>query len=162
MQLIDASGMYERRKRSLGNKRNDIPKGAIEKITQIYGDFRESKVCKIFDNADFGYTKITVESPLVDEHGRPVLAKGKPKPDPSKRDTENVPLMEDIQEYFGREVFPFNPDAWIDESKSKIGYEIPFTRYFYEYRPPRPSEEILAEIKQLEGEINELIREVSK
>ena len=140
VQLINANELYEKRRKSLGNKRNDIPEHYIEEITQIYGEFKETDISKIFDNEDFGYTKITVERPLKDENGNLVLKKGKPQPDSSLRDTESVPLKEDIQEYFNREVLPFVPDAWIDTKKSKIGYEIPFTRYFYKYIPPRPSE----------------------
>ncbi|MBQ4470320.1 MAG: SAM-dependent DNA methyltransferase, partial [Synergistaceae bacterium] len=139
IQLINANGLYEKRRKALGNKRNDIPVSAIEKITQLYGDFVTSELSMIFDNEDFGYTKITVERPLLDENGKPVLKKGKKEPDTNRRDTENVPLKEDIDEYFKREVLPFAPDAWIDKNKSKVGYEIPFTRYFYKYEAPKPS-----------------------
>ncbi|MFR6667433.1 MAG: hypothetical protein ACLUQX_15000, partial [Thomasclavelia spiroformis] len=142
------------------NKRNDIPEHYIEEITQIYGEFKETDISKIFDNEDFGYTKITVERPLKDENGNLVLKKGKPQPDSSLRDTESVPLKEDIQEYFNREVLPFVPDAWIDTKKSKIGYEIPFTRYFYKYIPPRPSEEIMKEILELEKELDGSLKEI--
>ena len=112
------------------------------------------------DNADFGYTKITVERPQKDEDGNLVLKKGKPVADTALRDTENVPLKEDIKKYFEREVLPFAPDAWIDEKKSKVGYEIPFTRYFYKYEAPRPSEEIMAEIMELEKELSGSLEEV--
>lgn len=112
------------------------------------------------DNADFGYTKITVERPQKDEDGNVVLKKGKPVADTALRDTENVPLKEDIKKYFEREVLPFAPDAWIDEKKSKVGYEIPFTRYFYKYEAPRPSEEIMAEIMELEKELSGSLEEV--
>ena len=107
-------------------------------------------IFKIFDNEDFGYSKIIVERPFKDENGNPVLKGGKPVANPDLRDTENVPLTEDIQEYFNREVIPYAPDAWIDEKKTKIGYEIPFTRYFYKYIPPRKSEDIMKEILDLE------------
>ena len=157
VQLINANELYEKRRKSLGNKRNDIPEHYIEEITQIYGEFKETDISKIFDNEDFGYTKITVERPLKDENGNLVLKKGKPQPDSSLRDTESVPLKEDIQEYFNREVLPFVPDAWIDTKKSKIGYEIPFTRYFYKYIPPRPSEEIMKEILELEKELDGMV-----
>lgn len=160
VQLINANELFEKRRKSLGNKRNDIPEDAIEKITKIYGDFRRGPLCKIFNNEDFGYTKITVERPIVDEKGEPVLKKGKPQPDSARRDTENVPLTENIEEYFEREVKPYAPDAWIDESKSKVGYEIPFTRYFYKYEPPQPSSEIKAEILALEKELSGLLKEV--
>ena len=134
--------------------RENIPQSAIEEITGLYGDFKESEISKIFDNEDFGYTKIVVERPLCNENGEPILKKGKKQPDSSLRDTETVPLKEDIQEYFKREVLPFAPDAWIDEKKSKIGYEIPFTRYFYKYEAPRNSSEIMAEIMDLETELS--------
>lgn len=160
VQLINANELYEKRRKSLGNKRNDISEHYIEKITKTYGDFAESDISKIFDNEDFGYTKITVERPKTDEDGNVELKKGKPVPDTSLRDTENVPLKEDIKEYFEKEVLPFAPDAWIDEKKSKIGYEIPFTRYFYKYEAPRPSEEIMAEILELEKELSGSLEEV--
>ena len=149
VQLINANGMFEKRRKSLGNKRNDIPKHYIDEITQIYADFTENEVSKIFDNEDFGYSKIVVERPEKDENGNPVLKGGKPVPNTNLRDTENVPLKEDIGEYFKREVLPYAPDAWIEEKKTKVGYEIPFTRYFYKYVPPKPSEDIMAEIKEL-------------
>ncbi len=160
VQLINANGLFVKRRKALGNKRNDISEEDIAKITQIYGDFVENDISKIFDNADFGYTKITVERPLMGEDGKPVLKKGKPEPDANLRDTENVPLKEDIKEYFKREVLPFAPDAWIDEKKSKVGYEIPFTRYFYKYEAPKPSAEIMAEILELEKELQGSLAEV--
>ena len=160
MQLINANGLYEKRRKSLGNKRNDIPEHFIDEITQIYGDFKETEISKIFDNEEFGYTKITVERPLKDEEGNLILKKGKPQPDSSLRDTENVPLKEDIQEYFNREVLPFIPDAWIDEKKSKVGFEIPFTKYFYKYVPPRSSKEIMKEILELEKELDGSLKEI--
>lgn len=160
VQLINANGLFEKRRKALGNKRNDIPENAIAEITRLYGDFRESDISKIFDNEDFGYTKITVERPLCDESGEPILKKGKKQPDSSLRDTESVPLKEDIDEYFSREVLPFAPDAWIDTKKSTVGYEIPFTRYFYKYEAPKPSAEIMAEILELEKELDGSLAEV--
>lgn len=160
VQLINANELYEKRRKALGNKRNDIPEKYIEKITQIYGDFKESDISQIYENADFGYTKITVERPQKDEDGNVVLKKGKPVADTSLRDTENVPLKEGINAYFEREVLPFASDAWIDEKKSKVGYEIPFTRYFYKYEAPRPSEEIMAEIMEPEKELSGSLEEV--
>lgn len=162
VQLINAVEMYEKRRKSLGNKRNDIPQHYIDEITRVYGDFKETKISKIFANEEFGYSKITVERPLRDENGKPVLKKGKAEPDPSLRDTEIVPLTEDVQTYFQREVLPFAPDAWIDESKTKVGYEIPFTRYFYKYEPPRPSREILSEIMELEADLSNSLKELYK
>ena len=253
VQLINANGLYEKRRKALGNKRNDIPESAIQEITQLYGDFVESKISKIFDTADFGYTKITVERPLrlnyavsevriefltdpkkipdlfddlrdpeerkgegynpiapkivaalrtmdqnkvwydekefrntlshalvsnnipsskfivdllvgslseTDPNAPIYLKRGKPQPDAALRDTENVPLKEDIHTYFEREVLPFAPDAWIDEKKSKVGYEIPFTRYFYKYEAPKPSAEIMQEILAIEAELDGALAEV--
>ncbi len=160
VQLINANGLYEKRRKALGNKRNDIPESAITEITQVYGDFRETEISKIFNNEDFGYTKITVERPLRGEDGELILKNGKKQPDTSLRDTENVPLTENIQDYFKREVLPFSPDAWIDEKKSKVGYEIPFSRYFYKYEAPQPSAEIMAEILELEKELEGSLQEV--
>lgn len=160
VQLINANGLFERRRKTLGNKRNDISEKQISEITRIYGDFKENEISQIYDNADFGYTKITVERPLLDEDGNPILKNNKPQADSSLRDTENVPLKEDIEEYFKREVLPFAPNAWIDTKKSKVGYEIPFTRYFYKYEAPQPSTEIMAEIMDLETELSGSLAEV--
>jgi len=256
IQLVNAVDFYQKMRRSLGNKRNEITEEQIEEITRIYGEFKENEYCKIFDNEDFGYQKIVVERPLrlnfqvaeerinnlynerafenlaksrkkgeaglreIEEGKKlqqqiidtlktmdstvvyknrdeftkvlkktfkaaninlnsPLLKailsalsekdetadicvdnKGNPEPDPDLRDTENVPLKEDIYEYFEREVKPHVPDAWIDESKTKIGYEIPFTRHFYKYQPLRPSEEIMREIIELEKSITEKLKKV--
>jgi len=160
VQLINASEMYDKRRKALGNKRNDIPKQYIDEITRIYGEFKETDISKIFKNEDFGYNKVTVERPLLDENGKIVLKKDQKQPDPSLRDTENVPLTEDIKTYFEREVIPFAPDAWIDESKTKIGYEIPFTRYFYKYEVPKSSAEIMAEIMKIEVELAGSLEEI--
>lgn len=158
--MINANEKYEKRRKALGNKRNDIPESAIEEITRVYGDFEENEISQIYNNEDFGYTKIVVERPLLDENGKPALKNGKKQPDTSLRDTENVPLTEDIDEYFKREVLPFATDAWIDKKKSKVGYEIPFTRYFYKYEAPKPSKEIMAEIRELEAELTGSLDEV--
>lgn len=160
VQLINANELYEKRRKSLGNKRNDIPKKYIDEITKLYGEFKESEISKIFDNEDFGYSKIVVERPKLKEDGTPELKKGKPVADTSLRDTENVPLKEDINEYFEREVLPFAPDAWIDEKKTKVGYEIPFTRYFYKYVPPKASKELEMEIREIEMELNGVLEEI--
>ena len=160
VQRINANALYEKRRKSLGNKRNDIPQTAIDEIAKIYGDFRENKLSKIFKNEDFGYRKVVVERLLRDESGKPILKKGKVQADPKLRNTENIPLSEDVAEYMKREVLPYAPDAWIDESKTKIGYEIPFTRYFYEYTPPVPSEEIKREILQIESELKGSIERI--
>ncbi len=152
IQMINAVGMFEKMSKSLGNKRNVISEKQIEAITRIYGEFKEGEFCKIFENNDFGYNRIVVERPLL-ESGKVVLdKKGKPKPDASLRDSEDVPLKDNIEEYFKREVLPHVPDAWIDHTKTKIGYEINFTKYFYKYRPLRSLQEIRNDILRLEEE----------
>lgn len=161
VQLINAVELSAKMRKSLGNKRNYITDNQIRQITDIYTSFTESDLCKIFDNEDFGYTKITVERPLKDENGNDVKDnKGKIKPDPNLRDTESVPLKEDIDEYFKREVLPHVPDAWMDRSKDKIGYEISFTKYFYKYKPLRSLKEIKADILALESETEGLLKEI--
>ena len=164
VQLIDASHCFEPRRKSIGTKRNDITDLCRSLIVQAYGEFKNDAVygdkngvycqSKIFNTEDFGYYKITVERPERDEQGNPVMKKGKPVPDANLRDTENVPMTDDIEKYFVREVLPYAPDAWIDEKKTKIGYEIPMTRYFYEYQAPEPVEEIMARITELEKDIS--------
>lgn len=169
VQLIDASHCYEPRRKSIGTKRNDITNYCRELIVKAYGEFadgvfgdKNSIYCesKIFDSVEFGYNKIVVERPLLDESGKPVLKKGKPVADANLRDTENVPLVEDIDAYFAREVLPYAPDAWIDKSKTKVGYEIPMTRYFYEYQKPEASDDILSRIIGLEEEISASLKEL--
>ncbi len=151
--------------RSLGNKRKEISDSENGKsdqigfITNLYFDYAENDYCKIFDNEDFGYSRITVERPLRDENGELVLKKGKAQADASLRDAENVPLKEDVEEYFKREVLPHVADAWIDHSKTKIGYEINFTKYFYQYKPLRSLAEIRADILALEAETDGMIKE---
>lgn len=167
VQLIDASHCYETRRKSIGTKRNDITDYCRDMIVKAYGEFtqgvfgdKDGIYCesKIFDAVEFGYNKIVVERPLLDENGKPVLKKGKKVADPSLRDTENVPMDEDIDAYFAREVLPYAPDAWIDKSKTKVGYEIPMTRYFYEYKKPEDSDAILNRIIGLEAEISESLK----
>lgn len=161
VQLIDASNMYEKRKKSIGNKRNDITEACREIIVKAYGEFDNKlyalgdKTCesKIFDNIEFGYNKIIIESPQIDEQGNIIKKKDKPVADKEKRDKENVPLTEDINSYFNREVLPYNPNAWIDNKKTKIGYEIPFTKYFYKYIAPEESDNIAIRINIIENEL---------
>jgi len=160
IQLINAVCMFEKMTKSLGNKRNVVSDKQIDEITRIYGEFTEGEFCKIFDNNDFGYSRIVVERPLF-ENGKVVLdKKGKPKADASLRDNEDVPLKESIDEYFKREVLPHVPHAWIDHSKTKVGYEINFTRYFYKYRPLRSLDEIRADILKLEQETDGMIKTI--
>ena len=156
IQLINAIQFYHNMKKSLGNKRKFISGDQIKDITEIYTGFKESKNCKIFDNDDFGYTKVTIEQPLEKSPSK------NPKPDPSKRDYERITLKEDIDEYFTREVNPHLPDAWMDRSKDKIGYEINFTKYFYEYKPLRPLEKINKDLLKLEEETEGLLKEILK
>jgi type I restriction enzyme M protein len=151
IQLINTVFFYEKMSKSLGNKRNYITDDQIAEITRIYGDFEEGEQSKIFDNEEFGYNRITVERPLRDKNGNIVRdSKEHPKPDTKLRDYENVPLKEDIRKYFEREVLPHVQDAWIDENKTKIGYEINLTKYFYKYKPLRPLEEIHKDILEIE------------
>lgn len=161
IQLINAVSFFEKMRKSLGNKRNYITEEQIKEISRIYGAFMPNEYCKIFDNEDFGYHKIVVERPTRDENGEIVYdKKGKPKADSSLRDTETIPLKEEIHAYFEREVLPHVPDAWIDEGKTKVGYEIPFTRQFYKFTPLRDSRVILEEIKALEDKIQAGIAEL--
>lgn len=153
VQLINANSLFEKRRKALGNKRNDISAENIKQIVGLYSKYKSNDLSMIFDTKDFGYTTITVERPLRDKSGKLIEKNGKKQPDSSLRDTENVPLKEDIQEYFKREILPFAPDAWIDEKKNVVGYEIPFTRYFYKYEAPKPSAEIMDEIKLLEKDL---------
>lgn len=164
VQLIDASHCFEPRRKSIGTKRNDITDACRELIVTAYGEFANGKVygdkngiyceSKVFESVEFGYNKIVVERPQRDEAGNILLKRGKPVPDTSLRDTENVPLVQDIDAYFAREVLPYAPDAWIDHSKTKVGYEIPMTRYFYEYQTPEAVEDIVARITALEQDIS--------
>jgi len=171
LQLIDASGFWQKMRKSLGSKRKELSDDHIAEITRLFGQFIEAKdgkkpISRIFKNTDFGYRTITVERPLRDENGQIVLAtkgklKGKPQPDSSLRDTENVPLHEDVEIHFKREVLPHAPDAWIDHDKSKVGYEIPFNRNFYVFEPPRSLTEIDADLKHCTDRIKAMIEGLS-
>ena len=204
VQLIDASGFWQKMRKSLGSKRKEMSDAHIATVTRLFGDFTEAELVTVFDaaglplgepqlvagtdqppvapecgklkriplsrifrNADFGYTTITVERPLKDEAGAPVLGikgkqKGKPQSDSTLRDTENVPLSEDIQAYFEREVLPHARDAWIDEEKSKVGYEIPFSRHFYVFEPPRSLHAIDEELKTVTASIMKMLEELAE
>lgn len=198
VQLIDASSMWRKMRKSLGSKRKEMSDAQIAEVTRLFGSFVEAQIATLFDaegkevgrqivetgekapeapeggkvklaplsrifpNEAFGYRTITVERPLRDEKGAIVLGskgkqKGKPQADTSLRDTENVPLSEDVGAYFTREVLPHVPDAWIDEEKTKVGYEIPFNRHFYVFEPPRPLAEIDADLEKVTARIKEMI-----
>ena len=198
VQLIDASGFWQKMRKSLGSKRKELSEAHIDQIVNLFGKFEEASVftlydaegkeagrevvlagepeptepvggklkkaplARLFKTTEFGYRTITVERPLRDDKGKIVLGergklKGKPQPDSSLRDTENVPLSEDVETYFKREVLPHAPDAWIDHEKTKTGYEIPFNRHFYVFEPPRPLEEIDADLKQVTDRILAMI-----
>jgi type I restriction enzyme M protein len=189
VQLIDASGMWQKMRKSLGSKRKELSDEHIATITKLFGECKEvyldpttgkhlsrkalasgvvgTPISRLFKTTDFGYHTITVERPLRDDKGKLILGtkgklKGKPQPDASLRDTENVPLSEDIEEYFKREVLPHVPDAWIDHDKTKVGYEIPFNRHFYVFKPPRELAEIDAELKGVTDKIVKMIGELSQ
>lgn len=171
VQLIDASAFWQKMRKSLGSKRKEMSDEHIAEVTRLFGGFIEAEqdgkpISRIFRNGDFGYHTITVERPLRDAAGKIVLGekgklKGKPQPDSSLRDTENVPLAQDVASYFKREVLPHAPDAWIDHDKTKVGYEIPFNRHFYVFAPPRPLAEIDAELKQCTDRILTMIAGLS-
>lgn len=171
VQLIDASGLWQKMRKSLGSKRKELSDAHIAEITRLFGECREAydgkkPISRLFKNSDFGYRTITVERPLRDEAGNIVLGlkgkqKGKPQPDTSRRDTENVPLAEDVETYFQREVLPHAPDAWIDHDKTKVGYEIPFNRHFYVFEPPRPLADIDADLKRCTDRILTMIEGLS-
>lgn len=168
IRLLDASGetFWTPMRKSLGSKRKQFTSETVQNIVELFYQEGPSEYIKDFKNEEFGYYTITVERPLKDEHGNLILGdrgklKGQKQPDPSLRDTENIPLTDDIEAYFEREVLPHVPDAWIDYDKTKIGYEIPFTRHFYKYVPPRPLEEIDADLKAVSAEIMDILKEIT-
>lgn len=167
VQLIDASNCYISRRKNIGNKRKDIDEESRKLILRAYAEFTNKEYMeneqtvesKIFNNNDFGFNRITIESPEIDENQEIIRdKKGNIKADSGKRDYENVPLKEDIDEYFAREVLPYNENAWIDKKKTQVGYEIPFTRYFYKYVAPENSDDILARIRQNESDIMDSLK----
>ncbi|MEX2364830.1 MAG: N-6 DNA methylase, partial [Balneolaceae bacterium] len=160
VQMVNAETHFTKMRKSLGNKRNYIKDEQIAEIVSLYEAFEESNEVKIFDNADFGYTKVTVEQPQM-KNGKIVKnKKGEPKPDTSLRDFERIPLKEDIEDYFEREVLPHVPEAWMDRNKDKVGYEINFTKYFYQYKPLRSLEEITKDLLELEEESEGLFHDI--
>ena len=172
VQLIDASAMWQKMRKSLGSKRKELSDDHIAQITRLFGNAKKITtkgvpISRIFKTADFGYQTITVERPERDEDGKIVKEtrgkrRGKPKPDSKLRDTEDVPLGEDVDKYFQREVIPHVPDAWIDHDKTKTGYEIPFNRHFYVFKPPRELVKIDTELKGVTDRIVEMIGELSQ
>lgn len=170
VQLIDASKCSVKRRKPIGNKRNEFTDECLYLIAQAYNDFKDGRYVdstnglevevKIKDNEDFKYRKVVVERPITDEDGKPILKKGKPQADSTKRDTESIPWKEEVEAYMKKNVYPYAPDAWIDEKKTKIGYEIPFTREFYKYVAPRKSDEIYASLQELDRQEQELMAKI--
>ena len=160
VQLIDGSTFYKPMKKSLGSKRKEVSPEQTESLIQTYHNFEENEFSKIFDNEFFGYTKVTIEQPLV-ENGKMVLKKdGNPKPNTKLRDSERIPLTEDIEEYFNREVEPHLPHSWMDREKDKVGYELNFTKYFYQYKPLRSLGDITSDLLELEKESEGIFKEI--
>ena len=161
VQLINGSGFHQTMKKSLGSKRKFITEVQIIELSKTYTEFKENEHCKIFPNEHFGYTKIIIEQPLKDDKGKIVKDKqGNKKPDSSLRDSERIPLLENIDEYYDKEVKPHLPESWMDREKDKIGYEINFTKYFYQYKPLRSLEEITKQLWDLENESEGLMKKL--
>ena len=161
VQLVDGSSFYKQMKKSLGNKRKEISDDGRNDLLDLYLNFEENEFCKIYDNHFFGYTKVTIEQPLLDDDGNVVTDKqGNPKPNSKKRDYERVPLKQDIDDYFDREVKPHLPNSWMDRTKDKVGYEINFTKYFYKYKPLRSLEDITQDLLKLDKESEGLMKEI--
>ena len=168
VQLIDASKCFVKRRKNIGNKRVDLDDKCIALIMKAYESFEEATYedngllveSKVYDNDFFGFTKVTVETAICDDNGQPILKKGKMQPTKGASDNELVPLQDDIDEYFKKNVLPYNPVAFMDRSKDKVGYEVPFTRLFYKFVPPVASNEIFTEIKELEAEETKLMKEL--
>ncbi|MBO5014657.1 MAG: SAM-dependent DNA methyltransferase [Bacteroidaceae bacterium] len=169
VQLIDASNCFVKRRKNIGNKRVDLDDACIRLIMQAYNNPDVDNVytdgqlvveSKSFENDYFGYTKVTVETALADEDGKPILKKGKPQPVKGATDSEIIPLMEDIDAYMEKNVLPYNPLAYIDHAKDKVGYEVPFTRLFYKFEAPASSDSIFEDIKALEAEETILMKEL--
>ena len=168
VQLIDASKCYVKRRKNIGNKRVDLSDEAISLIVKAYNSFDNLEFnedglfveSKVFDNAYFGYTKVTVETAETDDKGNEVLKKGKKQAIKGKTDSEIIPLTEDVEQYFDKNVLPFNEHAFMDRTKDKIGYEIPFTRIFYKFVETRKSDDIFAEFKELSNQEQDLMKKI--
>ena len=160
VQLINGSSLFVPMKRSLGDKRKELSDEGRSQILDLYQSFEDGGLSKVYPNEFFGYTKVTVEQPLLKDDKVVTDKKGNPKPDTKKRDNERIPLSDDIDDYYDREVKPHLPDSWMDRSKDSVGYEINFTKYFYEYRPPRSLKDITSDILQLEKESEGLFERI--
>jgi len=162
IQLINAANLSTSMKKSLGNKRKYLSDEQVKQVINEYELNGETEISKIFPNEIFGYTKVTVEQPLIENGFVKTDKKGNAKADSKLRDYESIPLSESVEEYFEREVIPHLPDAWMERKKDKVGYEINFTKYFYEYKPLRAVEDILSDLAQLEEETKALTKDLFK
>jgi len=161
VQLIDGSSFFKQMKKSLGNKRKELTEKNRNILLENYLNFEETEYSKIYDNHFFGYTKVTIEQPLLDDDGNVITDRqGNPKPNSKKRDYERVPLEQDIDDYYEREVKPHLPDSWMDRNKDKVGYEINFTKYFYKYKPLRSLEDITQDLLKLDEQIGGTMKEI--
>jgi len=161
VQLIDGSSFFKTMKKSLGSKRKEISDEQREELIQSYLNFQESEISKIYDNKFFGYTKVTIEQPQKDEDGNTITDRsGNPKPDSKKRDYERVTLEQDVDDYFETEVKPHLNESWMDRNKDKVGYEINFTKYFYNYKPLRSLEDITQDLLKLDEQIGGTMKEI--
>ena len=161
VQLIDGTSFFTSMRKNLGDKGNYINENQTTQLFETYQNNEENEFCKIYPNSYFGYTKVVVEQPLIENGDIKTDKQGNPKPDTSKRDSERVPLSESIDEYYNREVKPHVPDSWMDRSKDKIGYEINFTKYFYKFTPLRSLEDISRDLKSLDDDIKQLSMEMT-
>ena len=168
VQLIDASKCFVKRRKNIGSKRVDLDDACIDLILRAYEEFDNKSYednglvveSKVFENSFFGFTKVTVETAQADDNGNPILKKGKYQPVKGASDSEIIPLDEDIDAYMEKNVLPYNPLAYIDPTKDKIGYEVPFTRLFYKFEAPVSSDAIFEDIKSLEAEETILMKEL--
>jgi type I restriction enzyme M protein len=161
IQLLDGSNYFEIMKKSLGKKRKEMSEDGLKNILQSYSNFKENEISKIYENSYFGYTKVQVEQPLVENGEIIKLKSGQPKPNTKLRDHERIPLRESIDGYYEAEVKPYLPESWMDRSKDKVGYEINFRKQFYTYEPPRQSSEIINEILELDKESEQLLKDIT-
>ena len=161
VQLIDGTSFFTSMRKNLGDKGKYINEDQTTQLFETYQNNQENEFCKIYPNSFFGYTKVVVEQPLIENGDIKTDKKGNPKPDTSKRDSERVPLSESVEEYYDREVKPHVPDSWMDRSKDKVGYEINFTKYFYKFTPLRSLEDISRDLKSLDDEIKQLSLEMT-